>query len=267
MYQLIDLADAKGGTWKHGYIPTNAIAVKEKQHGRSGLQPATAKLPGVKGTATKSKTAPKSRAKATAKPVSRPSSVNGKDGRTMTGKQKIKAAETMYGTGSKEHKAAIKKFTPTAKPLATPSKATNYQHDNDREEKFGATPKVLVDDAPQDHAKELAAIHKLAQSDSPAERKMAKARAKLLIAKQKEESVEALRMLKDGLPDKLTSKAANAFMAKFSAKFPKFSAAIRDKVLKAEHKQKAIEVARKVIEAATAVGLEQVIKALVFGGG
>jgi hypothetical protein len=86
--------------------PLRAISLeREGASGMNRVDPVY--VPDPKGVARKRKS--NAQALAEARAVSVPSPV-GKDARTMTSAQKIKAAEIMFGTGSKQHQAAKKKF-------------------------------------------------------------------------------------------------------------------------------------------------------------
>jgi hypothetical protein len=87
--------------WRHGWIPLDHYAALSKAHGR---EDAARKL--LPGHSTGKSAHLENRLQAShsvANPV-------GKDFRTMTSAEKIKAAEIMFGTGSKQHQAAKKKF-------------------------------------------------------------------------------------------------------------------------------------------------------------
>lgn len=84
---------AGAARWRHGWIPLNAAAVKSKRGGRAGAGRSVVAAP-------KPRALPKS-----VKPrISNPNFSK------MTKQDKVNAAAIMFGRGSKQHKAAIKKF-------------------------------------------------------------------------------------------------------------------------------------------------------------
>lgn len=81
--------------WRHGWIPLNAAAVKSKRGGRAGAG---------RSVVAARKPKPSSALPKPVKPISNPNFSK------MTKQDKITAAAIMFGRGSKQHKAALKKF-------------------------------------------------------------------------------------------------------------------------------------------------------------
>jgi hypothetical protein len=96
------------GKWKHGWIPLNAAAVASKRGKRSGGRSGGVTNRRVVGTTT-------TRKRVAAVPrrsggLPKVQGISNPNHSKMSNADKVKAAAIMFGTGSKQHRAAQKRF-------------------------------------------------------------------------------------------------------------------------------------------------------------
>jgi hypothetical protein len=110
--------------WKHGWIPLDHAAALSKAHGsQSGAARYLHHRPSEPtGKSNHAERRLQAQHSVAASPV-------GKDFRTMSPAQKIKAAEIMFGTNSPQHKAAQKRFA-AKKPPKLPASASPRNKDS-----------------------------------------------------------------------------------------------------------------------------------------
>ena len=99
---------AGAARWRHGWIPLNAAAVKSKNHGRSGASVKAAS--GARAVRSSKSTGLGAKVPRASKPARRPLTISNPNVSRMTKQDKVNAAAIMFGTGSRQHRAAIKKF-------------------------------------------------------------------------------------------------------------------------------------------------------------
>lgn len=97
--------------WKHGWVPLDSVAMAMTVGKKKGMKPGAAANAQIVAAAQKRLNDRKqSRGETVGGATIYGSSPVGKDFRSMTPNQKISATEMMYGTWSKQHQAAIRKW-------------------------------------------------------------------------------------------------------------------------------------------------------------
>lgn len=99
---------AGAARWRHGWVPLNAAAVRVKRHGGGGVSAKAAS--GARAVRSSKSAGLGAKVPRASKPARKPLTISNPNVSRMSKQDKINAAAIMHGTGSKQHRAAIKKF-------------------------------------------------------------------------------------------------------------------------------------------------------------